>query len=98
MIIAAKIDVTKITKDRLFPGKNGAKYLDVILIETPNNPYGNDFMVQESVTKEEREAGKKGPVLGNAKIIGVRLDQQARPSRPTASQATQADTNDNIPF
>lgn len=69
-VISARIDVTKVTKERLFEGKKGAKYLDIILIPTTNSKYDNDFMVVESVTKEERERGVKGPILGNAKILG----------------------------
>lgn len=83
-MITAKIDVTKIDKAKLFKGEKGT-YLDVVLIETPNNQYGDDYMVVQSVTKEEREAGKKGAVLGNAKIRGQR--QQQTPARPAAAPA-----------
>ena len=51
-MITAKIDVTKINKNKLFKGKNGAMYLDIVLIDTPNNQYGNDYMVVEQGTKE----------------------------------------------
>lgn len=66
-MITAKIDVTKVNKDRLHAGKNGT-YLNIVLIplEKPDK-YGNDFMIVESTSKEERAAGKKGTVLGNAK-------------------------------
>ncbi len=66
--IALKIDVTKIDKSRLFDGKNGAKYLDAIMIETPDNKFGNSHVIIQSVTKEERAAGVKGAIIGNAKI------------------------------
>jgi hypothetical protein len=69
-MILGKIDVTKIDKAKLFEGKNGAKYLDVCLIDTPNDKYGNSHMIVQSVSKEEREAGVKGAILGNAKTIG----------------------------
>lgn len=69
-MIAAKIDVNKIEKHRLFEGKNGAKWLDVVLIATPDNKYGNSHVVVQSVTKEERQAGVRGPILGNAKEVG----------------------------
>ena len=67
--IGGKLNVMKINKERLFPGKNGAKWLDFVLIPTPGNEYG-DFMIVESVPKQERAAGKKGAILGNAKFIG----------------------------
>lgn len=91
-IIALKIDVTKIEKDRLFPGKNGAKYLDMLLIPSPDNKYGNSHMAVQSVSKEEREAGKRGPILGNAKPIGG----QARPAKHTTRRDDIPE--DDIPF
>lgn len=67
-MITAKIDVTKIEKASLYKGEKGT-YLDIVLIPTPDNSYGNDYMIVQSVTKKEREAGIKGAILGNAKII-----------------------------
>lgn len=66
--ILLKIDVTKIDKDRLYQGKKG-KYLDAILIPTPDSQYDQDFMICQSVSKEEREAGTRGPIIGNAKYV-----------------------------
>lgn len=100
-MITGKIDVTKITKSRLFKGAKGT-YLDIVLIETPNSQYG-DYMIVESVTKEEREAGKKGPILGNAKILGQRApQQQSAPPKQTETQTTTvmkgADDMGDVPF
>ena len=64
-MIFLKIDVTKIDKTRLFYGKKGT-YLDLVAIETPNSQYA-DYMVKQSVTKEEREQGVE-IVLGDGKI------------------------------
>ena len=96
-MITVKIDVTKVEKERLFPGKNGAKYLDLILIPTPDDRYGNTHMVVQSVSKEERLAGKKGPILGNAKELG---GGQSRPqTRPASQQRRQPENLDeDIPF
>jgi len=60
-----RIDVTKINKSRLFKGKKGT-YLDFVIIDTPNSEYG-DAMIVESISKEERDAGNKGTILGNIK-------------------------------
>lgn len=77
--IVGKIDVTKVTKARLFQGKNGAKYLDIVLIPVTNSKYGDDFMICESVTQEERKRGIKGPILGNARypVRGNRSETSA---------------------
>lgn len=99
MTITAKIDVTKIEKARLFKGAKGT-YLDVVLIETPESQYG-DYMIVQSVTKEEREQGIKGPILGNAKIIGQKPVQQAKPAQtPVSAGGTQQVELDDesVPF
>ena len=75
-IINLKIDVTKITKSRLFKGEKGT-YLDCSLIPTPNSKYG-DYMIVEQVTKEERAQNVKGVILGNGKVF-KRPEQTAAP-------------------
>lgn len=77
-ILTIKIDCTKIQKERLYQGKNGAKYLDAVLIPTPNDKYGNSHFIAQSVSKEEREAGKRGPIIGNAKILATREKPESK--------------------
>ena len=67
-IITARIDVTQIDKARLYQGKKG-KYLDIVLIPSPNSRYEDTHMVVQSVSAEERKNGIKGPILGNAKEL-----------------------------
>lgn len=76
-MITLKIDVTKIDKAKLFEGKNGAKYLDIVLMER-DDAYGNNYMVVQSVSKEERLAGKRGAILGNGKNVGGNYAQPKR--------------------
>jgi hypothetical protein len=76
-MISLRIDVKKISKDRLYQGEKGT-YLDAVLIETPDSDYG-DYMIVESITKDEREQGKKGVILGNAKIYGKKKDSPEPP-------------------
>ncbi len=74
-MISISINVDAIESARLFPGKNG-RYLDAILIKSPNSKYNDDYMIVQSVSKEERDKGIKGNILGNAKIINKRDPQQ----------------------
>ena len=74
-MISISINVDAIDESRLFIGKKG-RYMDAVLIKTPDNMYGNDYMIVQSVSKEERERGVKGQVLGNAKIIAKRDPQE----------------------
>ncbi len=77
-MIAIKIDVTKISKDRLFKGAKGT-YLNAVLIDTPEGKYG-DFMICEEQTKEERESRSNRVILGNGKYVGRK--QAPAPSTP----------------
>jgi len=65
-MISVKIDFNKIDQSRLFQGQKGL-YLDLILIETPNSPY-SDYMVKQSVSKEEREQGVE-IILGDGRVF-----------------------------
>ena len=91
-MITLNIDVTKIDKDRLFKGKQGT-YLDAVLIATPDSQYGHDYMIVQSTTKEEREAGQRGAILGNAKIFEDKPKEKSEPVDKTPA----ADSSD-LPF
>jgi len=66
-ILRLKIDVTKIDKARLFKGEKGT-YLDcTLLYNEATDQYGNNGMITQDVSKEDRDAGNKGAILGNAK-------------------------------
>lgn len=98
-MIVLKIDVTKIDKNHLFQGKNG-KYLDAALHDKPND-FGDGFITQ-SVSKEERAKGVKGPIIGNWKKIGSsQAKGEQPPQKKTAEKVTKpaapAD-DDQCPF
>jgi len=111
--INIEIDVTKIDKNRLktVTLKSGhvAKYLKARLFPRRDD-YGNDYMITESVTKEEIEAGVKGAILGNAKIHGKKPAGQTngnqparRSSAPPAKQPADSGlewdgTDEKLPF
>lgn len=88
------INVTKIDKSHLIEGKSG-KYLELILNENKGGPdqYGNDGFVTQGVSKAAREAGQRGPIVGNYKIIPNK--PKAQPSLPVSIPA---DNHDDVPF
>ena len=89
MNYTGKINLAKIDKSKLFKSdKTGAIYLDIVIIETQNNEYGNSHMVVQSVTKEEREAGKRGEILGNIKEL----------SQQESTQKSADIQEDDLPF
>ena len=91
--IVVKIDVTKIDKARLYKGAK-VTYLDVILRPTPDSKYGEDYMIVQSVSKEEREQGVKGNIIGNARI----LQGQSAPRKSAPAPTPQQAAEDSIPF
>jgi hypothetical protein len=97
-IFAIKIDVMKIDKARLFVGKAGAKYLDAVMIPTPDSKYRDTHMIVQSVSKEERLKGIKGPIIGNAKIIGGGASRPAPQKADTTTTVMKSEQDENIPF
>lgn len=106
--ISFKIDVTKINKERLFKGEKGT-YLDCTSFIDLNEigQYGDNGFISQSVTKEEREAGNQGDILGNVKVFyndSADAPHQNHPNtpQPTQSQPTpppiNAEFDDDIPF
>ena len=92
MNYTAKINLAKVDKDKLFVSeKTGAIYLDVVLIETNNNEYGNSHMIVQSTTKEEREQGIKGVILGNAKQLEATTQNEPPPEK-------KKEVLDDLPF
>jgi hypothetical protein len=82
--------VTKIDKELLFQGK-GAKYLDATVFIDQENPsqYGDHGMVTQDVSKEAREAGTKGNILGNVKVFWTGESQQGGQQAPSNGQQSQ---------
>ena len=103
-ILFVKVDVSRIDKKRLFDGKNGAKYLDLVCIPS-DGKYGDTHFVTQSCSKEERAAGLKMPIIGNVKEQGGRQEdsrrQEPRRSDPPPRQPSKpapAENPDDIPF
>lgn len=99
-MITLSLDVTLIEKSRIkeVTRKNGkvAKFIDLVLIETPNGKFG-DFMVKQSVTKEERAARLEMPILGNGKYAGQK-PASAPSEQPTPPDSEPPFDPDQVPF
>ena len=84
-LIFAKIDVTKIVKERLFKGERGT-YLDLnIWINDEPDKYGNDISIQQSTKKDEDKI-----YLGNGKFY-VKKSNEVKPD-------AESQVPDNLPF
>lgn len=92
--IVGKIDCSKINKEKLFSGKKGEKWLDIIMIPTPDSKYGDDYFIAQSATKEERAQGVRGKILGNCKF----LEKSPTAPRAVAGQDSKPEDSSDIPF
>ena len=100
-MITISIDVTKVEKARLIEGKKGGKYLNLVLFETKTpDRYGNDILVRQQVSKEERAAGKELPILGSGKDWSKSGPRHDRPKQaaPAAAEEAPPDGEDDVPF
>ena len=88
-----KIDVTKIDKDKLFKGEKGT-YLDAVAwidIDTKDK-YDNNGMITQGVSKEDKEKGVQGVILGNTQVFWT---DDNTPKQQTKSND---EFSDSIPF
>lgn len=93
--INLKIDVTSIDKDKLFKGKKGT-YLDATTFIDLDNKgeYGDNGFIAQAVSKEDKENGVQGVILGNSTVFwreDVNAVSAAKPSNDF-------DDSDSIPF
>ena len=91
---AIKIQLDKIDKTQIYVGKVH-KFLDCTLHDNKNgkDEYGNDGYITQSISKEKRDAGERGAIIGNWKEVGNSAPKAQQELKPTA----QAD-DDSIPF
>lgn len=95
--VSLKIDVTKIDKARLFKGAKGT-YLDAtVFIDDEKDQYDNNGMITQNVTKEERDSGERGAILGNCKIFW-RDEAAPEPAGSVPPPPDGDEPDDDIPF
>ena len=94
--VSIKLDVTKIDKSKLFKGQKGT-YLDAqVFIDIDQlDQFGNSGMITQAVSKEDREAGQQGAILGNAKVFWK--DQQ-QPQQQAQNQGQPQYNNEPMDF
>jgi hypothetical protein len=106
-----KINVSEIDKARLFKGQKGV-YLDAtVFIDIDQvDDYGNNGMITQNVSKEEKQQGVKGNILGNCKVFwqddsapaqsqaGSYQQQTGGQPQSQGGQPPAEDFDDDIPF
>ena len=98
------IDLSKVDKNHFYVGKDGKKFMNIAIIENRNGPdqYGNDGMITQSVSKEDRLKGVKGPIIGNWRRIESKdkADQKTSPKAKSAPLKMNSDDGEGstVPF
>ena len=103
-MIKVSLEVHKIDKSKMKDGKNGAKYLDIV-IDTMKQPdaYGNTHTVYENQTKEEREAKKPKNYIGKGKEFVFNNQHNPSTAAPQSGYSAPPVSNnsepvDDLPF
>lgn len=101
-LIALNLNLSMINKAKLYQGKKG-KYLSAVLhISQTVDQYGNNGFVVESISKEERDGGQRGTIIGNAKYIGQKPEAspvaQVTAYTPPAESKPGSYSDDDLPF
>lgn len=101
--IKLKVNVTRVLKEHLYAGKNG-KYLDLVAWPNKNgiDQYGNTHFVCQEISREARDRGEKGPIIGN---LSLPVENTPRPAPPPQRRAgdepepeTWVDESSDVPF
>ena len=100
--ISINLDVTKIEKARLVPGKKGT-YLDLTAFVDLDNKdqYDNNGFISQSVSAEEREQKVQTPILGNVKVFwsdGPSAEQYAKGTAQAKAAMDPEIIEDDLPF
>lgn len=83
------INLSKVDKTKIFTGKNGDKYLFLLMfISDEPNKYGKHFALAHEQTKEEREEKEKLQYVGDGAYL-VKTEKSKKP---------QQDENNDLPF
>lgn len=98
--VSLNFDVTKIDKTKLVKGQKGTYLNAQVFVSDEPDQYGNNGMIVQAVSKEEREQGIQGAILGNAKIFWTDggQPQQQRPQQKPQQPAFDDDLDSDIPF
>jgi hypothetical protein len=97
--INLSIDVKAIDKARLVAHQNGKTYLNMTAFISPDEPdqYGQHGMITQDVSKQEKDQGVKGPILGNAKVFWKDNAQQQQQGMQQAQYAVNGQQAPQVP-
>ena len=63
--LTVRVNLDAVLKEHIYNGKKG-KYLNLVLFNTPENQFGDDYVVKQDIAEDQRPPDG-APILGNAK-------------------------------
>lgn len=94
--VKLSIDVSKIDKALLYKGAKGVYLSATVFVDIDQaDQYGNHGMITQDETKENRDAGKNGAILGNCKVFWK--DQPKPEARQQHSNHGRQAVQQNVP-
>ena len=92
--ISLKIDVKKLRKEVFYHGEKGV-YCTLIIVPSPDNQYGDDYMVTQYVGKKPE--GERDPIVGNGRDLNFEKKENTNTGAPVAVGVDEND-GDDLPF
>ncbi len=102
-LLNLSIDVANLPKEKFVKAKNGKVYYNfTVSVNDQTNDYGQNVSAFDSLTKEEREAGKNKSYIGNGKVVWtdgsiVVAERQDAPA-PAPAESKEVSGEDDFPF
>ena len=103
-LLNLSIDVASLPKEKFVKAKNGKVYYNLtVSLNDETNQFGQNVSAFDSMTKEEREAGKKKTYLGNGKVVwtdGSIVVAERQDDSPKSAPVVEAKevASDDFPF
>lgn len=93
--ITFKIDVKKLVKSGFYQGEKGL-YATLTIVPTPNNQYGDDYMVTQYMGKKAE--GERDPIVGNGRDLIFGDDNKEALSKKLKTLKVEPEESEEHPF
>jgi len=97
-LINVNLNLQKLPKEKFVQGKKGVYYNFTISVNDETNQFGNNVVMYDSQTKEEREAKKDKVYIGDGKVVWTNGSSVTAKREEGEAQETVAATTSDLPF
>ena len=97
-LINVNLNLQKLPKEKFVQGKKGVYYNFTISVNDETNQFGNNIVMYDSQTKEEREARKDKVYIGDGKVVWTNGSSVTAKREEGEAQETVAATTSDLPF